>query len=105
MDQKELNEGMPWKELDLVLKDKVEVDAKEKVEVDVEVKLPSLCDKNGALTWVYLLVLLIKERSFFSLRKDLKGKASILKEATSRRVLDYFFERGWETPISKSRNG
>jgi len=93
MDGKELNEGMTWKELDQMLKDKVRAEG------------PVSWVKGNAGTWIDLLFLLLSERSFFSLRRDSGGNISILKEKTSRKVLDYFFERAWEHPILKSRNG
>ena len=86
MDGGELKEGLTWKELFQVLKDK------EKAEDESEVNryapcLParSVSAKAGAMrfasfnkakveedaiTWVDLLLLLDSERSFFSLRKD-----------------------------------
>jgi len=97
MDEKELNEGMTWKELDQMLKDKVKVED--------EVKFYGQCDEGNTITWINLLLLLFRGRSFFSLRRDSRGKTVISKEATSRRVWDYFFERAWERPILKSRNG
>ena len=92
MDGKELNEGMTWKELDQMLKAKVEAEGSVS------------CVKRNAGTWIDLLFLLFSENSFFSLRKDSGGNISIFKEKTSKKVLDYFFERAWERPILKSRN-
>ena len=86
MDGKELEKGMTWKELSKVLKEKVRA----KVEED-------------ATTWVDLLLLVENERSFFSLRKDPGRKISVEKEKSSKKVLDYFFEKAWEKPILKSR--
>jgi hypothetical protein len=87
MDEKELDEGMTWKELLWDLKNKV------KVEV-----------KDNATAWIDLLLLLFNERSFFSLRKDSAREKSVLKEKSSEKVLKYFFEKAWENPIVKSRN-
>jgi hypothetical protein len=87
MDEGELNEGMTWRELFQVIKDK----AKVKVE-----------DKDKF--WIDLLLLLLKERSFFSLRKNPDRSTSIFKEKSSKKVLDYFFEKAWESPILKSRS-
>jgi radical SAM superfamily enzyme YgiQ (UPF0313 family) len=103
MDQGELSEGMTWKELSQIMKDK----AKGKVENEsyMPCAMPyALCDKDDPITWAKLLLLLFREKSFFSLRRDSAGKVSIFKEGTSKKVLDYFFERAWETPILKSRN-
>ena len=88
MDGKELEEGMTWRELFQVLKEK----GKFKGKVD-----------EDATTWVDLLLLLDSERSFFSLRKDSRGKISVGKEMSSKKVLDYFFEKAWQRPILKSR--
>jgi hypothetical protein len=89
MDKKELEEGITWRELFQVLREKRK--SKGKVEKD-------------AITWVDLLLLLDSERSFFSLRKDFRRKISMEKEKNSKRVLDYFFEKAWERPILKSRS-
>jgi len=86
MDEKELDEGMTWKELLWDLKNKV------KVEV-----------KDNATAWIDLLLLLFNERSFFSLRKDSRGRILVVKEKSSKKVLDYFIEKAWENPILKSR--
>jgi hypothetical protein len=59
--------------------------------------------KDNATTWIDLVLMLFNERSFFSLRKDSGGRISIEKEKSSKKVLDYFFEKGWERPILKSR--
>jgi tRNA A37 methylthiotransferase MiaB len=94
MDKKELDEGMTLKELYQVLREKA------KVEAEVEGPHP-----DTSFTWIDLLLLLLKERSFFSLRKDHEGNTSILKEKSSKRVLDYFFERTQEIPILKCNWG
>ena len=92
IDEKELEEGMTWKELSQVLKEKVEAE------------LYSPSGKSNAVTWIELILLLFKERSFFSLRKESGGEVSILKEKSSKKVLDYFFEKAWKRPILKSRS-
>src|SRR4030042_4093304 len=89
MDEKELDEGMTWKELYQVPKEKV----KAKVEV-----------KEDAITGIHLILLLFEGRSFFSLRKDSRGRILVVKEKSSKKVLDYFIEKAWENPILKSRN-
>jgi hypothetical protein len=58
--------------------------------------------EEDAITWVDLLLLLDSERSFFSLKKDSGGKISVEKEKSSKKVLDYFFEKAWQKPILKS---
>ena len=85
MDEEELEEGLTWKELFRRLKEKVEVKA-----------------KDDETSWIGLLLLLFNERSFFSLRKDSIREKSLVKEKSSRKVLDYFFENAWENPILKS---
>jgi len=45
----------------------------------------------------------VEERSFFSLRKIPGNGFSIRREVTSKRVLDYFFEKAWEQPVLRSR--
>jgi radical SAM superfamily enzyme YgiQ (UPF0313 family) len=91
MDEKELEEGMIWKELLQVLNERRKV--KDKVEV-----------KDNATTWIDLLLLLFDERSFYSLRKDDGGKILVVNEKSSNKVLDYFFDKAWGSPILKSRN-
>jgi len=95
MDEKELEEGLTWRELLLVLKGKRRL--KDKVEVEDEVA------RDGP-TWIDLVSLLFSEKSFFGLKKDSAGRKTILKEKSSKRVLDYFFEKGRRCPVLKSRN-
>jgi len=83
IDQRELEEGATWEDLFRVLKDN---------------------DKKGTHGWADLLLMFFEERSFFSLVKKPGGKFSIQKEATSKKVLDHFFERAWGKPILGSRN-
>jgi anaerobic magnesium-protoporphyrin IX monomethyl ester cyclase len=84
MDKSELEEGLTWKELYRILEEKAKVE-------------------EDAINWVDLLLLLFEERSFFSLRKDSGRKITVEKEKSSKKVLDYFFEKAWERPILKSR--
>jgi hypothetical protein len=86
MDEKELEEGMTWEELYKMLKVKAKVEVKE-------------------VTWKDLLLMVLDERSYFSLRKDSNGKISVIKEKSSRKVLDYFFEKAWQKPNLKSHTG
>ena len=106
MDEKELDEGITWEEILQVTKAKAKVEVEEKDGVNFfsacDIRLgPN--DKIGAMTWVDLVLLLLKEKSFFSLRKNPDRSTSIFKEKSSKRVLDYFFEKAWESPILKSR--
>jgi radical SAM superfamily enzyme YgiQ (UPF0313 family) len=87
MDQGTLEEGITWRELFEGLKEEAEVKAKDSMTI-----------------WADLLVMLFEERSFFSLRKDAQGKPSFLKEESSKRVLDYYFESAWDRPILRSRS-
>jgi radical SAM superfamily enzyme YgiQ (UPF0313 family) len=89
MDEKELQEGMTWRELLQMLREKVK--AKAKVEEDTT-------------SWVDLLLLLDSERSFFRLKKDFGRKISVEKEKSSKKVLEYFLEKAWQSPILKSRS-
>lgn len=102
MDEMELSEGMTWRELYQVLKGKVK--AKVEVKAEVEKKIYGLCDEDKAITWIDLLLLLISEKSFFSLKRDPGGKISILQERSSKKVLDHFFKRAWESPILQSHS-
>ncbi len=89
MDGKELEEGITWRELFRKLREKVEVTVRVKVD---------------ETTWIDLLLLLFDKRSFFSLRKESIREKSVVKEETSKKVLDCFLEKAWEVPILKSRN-
>jgi anaerobic magnesium-protoporphyrin IX monomethyl ester cyclase len=107
MDEKELEEGMTWRELFQVLKEKGKSGSK------VEMKdgngpsryAPSPTrngSSNRVMTWADLLLLLESERSFFSLRRGPEGGASLSRVESSKNVLDSFFERAWQRPILKS---
>jgi tRNA A37 methylthiotransferase MiaB len=95
MNIKELSDGMTWKKLCQVLK--------EKAKDENEFRGSEQCNQDMASKWIDLLLLLIKERSFFSLRKDPAGRLSFTKVRSSKEVLDCFFERAWERLILKSR--
>jgi len=85
VDGKELDEGITWKDIFQFLKDKVEGKTKE-------------------VTWAELLLAIFKDRSFFSVRKEAGGSLSMVKEMSSKKVLDYFFEKALRNPILRSRN-
>jgi anaerobic magnesium-protoporphyrin IX monomethyl ester cyclase len=87
IDQGELEEGTTCRELFQGLKDKV------KAEVE-----------DGVTPWADLLLMLLKERSFCSLRKIPERGFSVVKEKTSGKVLDYFLKSAWKEPILRSRN-
>ncbi len=82
IDRRELDEGIQWGELPVTLREKGKA-------------------KGGS--WIDLLLLLFNERSFFGLKKD-SGGVSFVKEGSSKKVLDYFFEKAWRSPALKSRN-
>ena len=86
IDRRELEEGITWEELIVTLQEKAKGEGED----------------NGA-SWIDLLLLLFSERSFFGLKKD-SGKESFVKEGSSKKVLDYFFEKAWRSPVLKSRN-
>ncbi len=102
MDEMELSEGMTWRELYQVLEGKVK--AKVEVKAEVEKKSYGLCDEDKAISWIDLLLLLISGKSFFSLKRDPGGKILILKERSSKKVLNHFFKRAWESPILQSHS-
>jgi radical SAM superfamily enzyme YgiQ (UPF0313 family) len=93
MDEKELEEGITWRELAQVLKERRKF--KDKVKDKV---------KDNATSWNDLLLMLFNERSFFTLKKDSGDKKSVSREKSSKKVLDYFFDKAWEKPILKSQN-
>jgi tRNA A37 methylthiotransferase MiaB len=84
MDEEELDEGITWREIAQVLKERREF-------------------KDHATSWVDLVLLFFNERSFFNLKKDSGEEKLVLEEKSSKKVLDYFFEKAWENPILKSR--
>jgi radical SAM superfamily enzyme YgiQ (UPF0313 family) len=86
IDRRELDEGMTWEELIVALQEKAKGEGK---------------DNRGF--WIDLLLLLFNERSFFGLKKNSEG-VSFMKEGSSKKVLDYFFEKAWRSPVLKSRN-
>jgi len=100
MDEKEFDEGMTWKELSQVLKERK---AGFKLERPYPLS-PALCGKGDAVRWGDLLLLFFTQRAFFSLKKDPKGSMLAMEEQSSKRVLDYFFERAWRRPVLKSRH-
>jgi hypothetical protein len=117
MDAREMNEGITWKELFQMLKEWRKIKNKDEAQVKAEVEdcnqregnMPfpmsfAQFHKDDVVTWIDLLILLIKEKSFFGLRRDSKEKVSLFKERSSKKVLDYFFEKAWEEPILMSRN-
>jgi hypothetical protein len=84
-----LNERVTWKELFQILINKKKIE----VEVKAEEEFYAPCSRGDAITWADLLLLFFQERSFFSLRKDFRGILSLTKEMSSKKVIDYFFEK------------
>ena len=94
MDEKELDEGMTWRQLLRFLNDRAEG--------GVESLAPRFSLRKSD-AWINLLLLLLQEKSFFGLKK-VAGGLSLLRERGSKKVLDYFFEKAWRSPVLKSRN-
>lgn len=120
MDERELEEGMTWRELSQILKDKGPSHhpifvTPAKAGVQSFQRIQDSCVRrndafrgtpkfnNGTRTWAALFLMLCEEKSFFGLRKNRSGEFTIQKETTSKRVLDCFFERAWGKPVLKSR--
>jgi hypothetical protein len=99
MDDKELAEGITWEKFHQVLKDqrKGEMIVSQGTHLNHD-------NKGGTSTWVDLLLTFFKERSFFSLHRNSHGSMVMNKVASSKNVLDYFFEKSRGRPILKSRN-
>jgi tRNA A37 methylthiotransferase MiaB len=95
MDKSEIAEGVTWEGLLKRLKDKFKAEAEAEVQ-EGTVKV------NDPLTWRQLLGLLYEERSFFGLKKDPEGRSIFFREKSSKKVLDYFFEKAWDVPILSS---
>ena len=98
MDRDEIEEGITWKGLHQSI-DGARAGKEAEAKVNMRVK-----DQTLRTEWKELLKLLLVERSFFSLRRDDKGNKITVREATSRKVLDCFFEKAWERPILKSHH-
>jgi len=77
---------MSWNDLFLYLGDKV-----------------STRGHKNDLRWKELIWMFLKEGAFFSLRKEQGRECSLLKERTSERVLNYFFDRAKGKPILRAR--
>lgn len=109
MDEGKLKEGLTWKELFQVPKDKGNVKGGSEVNRHAPCAMRyAFFNKDkarveeDAMTWTDLLLLLDSERSFFSLRKDSGGRILVEKEKSSKKVLDYFFENAWDRAVLKS---
>jgi len=91
MDRGEFSEGMTWKEVIQVLRERRKA------------KDDEVGAGEDAKAWIDLILQLFNERSLFSVRKDSRGRKSFMKEKSSKKILDYFFDKAWENPILKSR--
>jgi anaerobic magnesium-protoporphyrin IX monomethyl ester cyclase len=80
MNEGEINEGITWEGLYQILN-----------------------ERKGREVWIDLLLLLLNEKAFFTLRKNARKEVSILKEKRSEKVLDYFFKKAWDKPVLRSR--
>jgi hypothetical protein len=91
MDEKILEEGMTWEEILQALKDRPGG--------------PTRCAgaEKGDRAWPDLLLLLLKERTFFGLGKTSGGGVSLFRNRSSKRVVDLFFEKSWDVPILRSK--
>jgi radical SAM superfamily enzyme YgiQ (UPF0313 family) len=82
MDSEELEEGVSWKGLRQIVKEKKY--------------------SSDSSAWMELVLHVLEERSFFSLRKNSDGEPSLVKEVTSPTVMEDFFNKAWEKPLLKS---
>ena len=101
MDRKELEEGTAWRGLSQILKEKDEM-RDEGYPVRPCAKRRGPCNEHPDVPWKALLLPVLTERAFFSLRKETDGRRVLVKEKSSKKVLDYFFERAWDHAILKS---
>jgi len=93
MDRAELDEGVTWEGLLKGLRDRSNAGAGGRE--------GTLMTEHSA-AWRRILWLLHEERSFFGLKKGRGGRAIVFKEKSSKKVLDYFFEKSRDVPILRS---
>ncbi|MGQ9508390.1 MAG: B12-binding domain-containing radical SAM protein [Thermodesulfobacteriota bacterium] len=82
MDKGEIEEGVTWKDLYQFLK--------------------NFTPRNRDEIWKRLLLFLIEEGAFFSLREE-NNELTFVRERTSKKVIDFFFDQAFEKPILKAR--
>jgi anaerobic magnesium-protoporphyrin IX monomethyl ester cyclase len=107
MDEGTLEEGLCWREISAFLggrKPDPKAEGMRESARAGDTAAPSGTG-GGDIAWSDLLELLIRERCFFSLHKAANKRLELRKLPTSKRVLDCFFEKAWEKPMRKSRNG
>jgi anaerobic magnesium-protoporphyrin IX monomethyl ester cyclase len=108
MDKGELSEGMTLKGLGQMLREKAGGNSDFESENNpVNCNPPGITHtqfrRDEGVTWMKLLLLLLKERAFFGLKRDSERSLSLFREQSSHPLLDYFIEKGQDVPILKSR--
>jgi radical SAM superfamily enzyme YgiQ (UPF0313 family) len=98
IDTNEIEEGITWGTLCRIMNVKAEARVGDDSSDGAEPPAP------GEATWKDLLLMLVEEKSFFSLRKGSDRKVRMVREETSKRVLDCFLEKGSNAPILRSRS-
>lgn len=93
-----LEEGISWRDLSQVLKGRSGVRDVPDAGVHGVRSVGTNC------TWADLLLLLLREKNFYSLRMDGKGGMILHREPGSKKVLDLFFDTSWDKAILKERN-
>lgn len=101
MDRGELVEGTTWRGLSQILEERAAVKGEVKPVRPCAIG-HAPCNENPDVAWKALLWPVFTERAFFSLRKETDGSRVLTKEKSSRKVLDYFFEKAWDHAILKS---
>jgi radical SAM superfamily enzyme YgiQ (UPF0313 family) len=89
IEERSLPEGITWRELLQFLRDRKRDRGRKGSRIEI--------------SWTDLILMLFEEESFFGLKKGLGREFSLVRLATSKRVLTLFFERAWERPVLPSR--
>jgi radical SAM superfamily enzyme YgiQ (UPF0313 family) len=84
MAEKEIDDDMTWSELFQLLKERVRA------------------KREGHPVWEDLVLRLWQETTFFSLKKIPDDIMVMMKEETSKKVLEYFFEKAWKQRILRN---
>jgi len=101
----DLEEGLTVGQLDQVLRDrKAGKKVEAKVEGEEDRSPECRARRNRGVSCEDLILTLLCERSFVSLRRGGDGKMTAVKERSSRRVLDCFFEKARRRPILGTRS-
>jgi tRNA A37 methylthiotransferase MiaB len=104
IDHGEIEEGITWRDLFQVVTEKTRGLGLEEGRYRTGEDL-NPCPMDEKRAWSILLLLLLRERSFFGLTKDHGGRISIMRMKSSKRVLDAFIEKAWSEPIVRSQTG